>query len=402
MQSVSSIEKLNSEKKLKSKAKKLEKKYSKQRNVNENLLKPKKWWQSLLIWSTNILLIFVALIATTFAISVSVSKINKTSPIYLGTSFMKIISGSMQASGFEIGEIIVTHSVDAKTLNVGDNIAFYVSYNDMSRFNLSTAKEVETTQKTKFKTPFSTLFGVQSQKITTAAKSGNKIVFHQIVAIYESESGERWFKTKGTSNSVEDSWTISESLVIGIHVTNGFSNMIAGALDVITSNPKLLVCCSLLPFLLVVLVVSGNIIKDIALILIELDIVEEKRKLTDSICVKNKIGYQMSNKTKYKVLAQATPEERALYMSLLWENGSTPESIKKYYKRKTILLKSNQELLELNRECQEMFKNKETPTKIAKYYNETKSEIEKRHRARVAKLNAIKKKYINSQKQKTA
>ena len=107
----------------------------------------------------------------------------------------------------------------------------------------------------------------------------------------------------------------------------------------------------------------------------------------------------MSNKVKYKVLAQAKPEEVSLYMSLLWENGTTPENIKKYYKRKTLLLRKNQELLELNRECQEMFKKNEDPTKIVKHYNEVRNDIEKRHKARVAKLNAIKKKYKNMKKE---
>ncbi len=390
------------DRKLEAKAKKLAKKYAKQRKVNEKLLRPKKWWQSLLTWTSSILMLFVIFIATTFSVSVVVSKINKTAPIYLGTSCMKIASGSMKASGFEIGDVIVTHSVKPETLSVGDNIAFYVSYNDMRRFNSQTAKLIETNQKIKFTTPISTLLGIHSKKISTAAKTGCKIVFHQIVAVYEDENGERWFKTKGTSNSSSDTWTISESMVIGAHATNGFSKMVAAILNAITNDPRLLVCCTLLPFILVVILVAGNLIKDIALIMIELDIVEEKRKLTDDICVRNKIGYQMGTKVKYKVLAQAKPEEFSLYMSLLWENGSTPANVKKYYKRKALLLRKNQELLELNRECQEMFKNNETPTKIAKHYNDKRSEIEKRHKERVKKLNAIKKKYKNKKPQADA
>ena len=383
------------DRKLEAKAKKLAKKYAKKRKINENRLKPKKLWQHLLTWSTSILMLFAIVIATTFATSVVVCKINKTSPIYMGTSCMKIVSGSMKASGFEIGDIIVIHSVDTKTLNVGDNIAFYVFNSDISRFDISKAKEVQTTQKTKFKTPISTLLGIHSNKISTAAKSGSQIIFHQIVAVYEDENGERWFKTKGTSNSSIDTWAISESMVIGILSTNRFSKAVASTLNTITDDPKLIVCCTLLPFILVVILVAINFIKDIAIVLLELDIVEEKRKLTDEICVRNKVGYQMSNKVKYKVLAQAEPEEFSLYMSLLWKNGTTPANIKKYYKRKALLLRKNQELLELNRECQEMFKNNEEPTKIAKHYNEVKNLIEKRHKARVAKLNAIKKKYKN-------
>ena len=65
-----------------------------------------------------------------------------------------------------------------------------------------------------------------------------------------------------------------------------------------------------------------NSLKNIQIAKLELDCVEEKRKITDDICVKNKVGYQMSNKTKYKILAQATDENRNEYIKLLWKDGT--------------------------------------------------------------------------------
>ena len=49
---------------------------------------------------------------------------------------------------------------------------------------------------------------------------------------------------------------------------------------------------------------------------------------------KNKIGYNMSAKTKYKVLATAAPEDKLKYIELLWKDGKEPNALKKYYLRK--------------------------------------------------------------------
>ena len=101
----------------------------------------------------------------------------------------------------------------------------------------------------------------------------------------------------------------------------------------------------------------------------------------------------MSNKTKYKILAQATDENREEYMKLLWKDGLAPKSIKKYYLRKKVLLNTNRDLLKLNRECEDMFKAGEKPTKIAKHYLLEKQKIEEK-----AEVNRVKFKQMDKEK----
>ena len=92
----------------------------------------------------------------------------------------------------------------------------------------------------------------------------------------------------------------------------------------------------------------------------------------------------MSNKTKYKILAQATDANREEYIKLLWRDGHMPGSVKKYYMRKKLLLSEMQDTLELNRKCEQMFKNKEDPVKIAEFYTKEKQRIEE-HSERIRK-----------------
>lgn len=136
--------------------------------------------------------------------------------------------------------------------------------------------------------------------------------------------------------------------------------------------------------------------KDIQRAKLELDVVEEKRKLTDEICVKNGIGFSMDKKTKYKVLAQADEGEKQTYISLLWKDGTAPTSIKKYYLRKRILLSGMEKLLNLNRECEKRLKDGEKPEKVAKYYLAEKEKITKEQKAKEKRMKNIRRR-INEQ-----
>jgi hypothetical protein len=146
-----------------------------------------------------------------------------------------------------------------------------------------------------------------------------------------------------------------------------------------------------IPAFVMLIIMIFYFIKHIQIAKLELDCVEEKRKITDPICVKNKVGYQMSRKTKYKILAQATDKNREEYIKLLWKDGHLPNSVKKYYLRKRILLKPMEDKLKLNRECEKKFKRGVKPTTIAKYYLAEKAKIEKREAEIRKRIKNIKK-----------
>ena len=145
----------------------------------------------------------------------------------------------------------------------------------------------------------------------------------------------------------------------------------------------------LVSVVLLVIIIVVESMKDVQLAKLELDCVEEKRRITDPLCVKYNVGFNMDTKTKYKILAQAEPEEINEYISLLWKDNSAPNTIKKYYARKRLMLAYNKEMLTLNRECQGMFKNGENPNTISKYYIAKKKELQAEHNQKIKRMKSI-------------
>ena len=380
-------------KRIQHKAIELEKKYSTKRTIDEKKLKVKTPLQRTLSMIFSVIcVIFVVLSAFVGFIAIN-AKIQRTCPTFVGYSNMRIVSGSMVKSGVNIGDTIVVRSVDTSTLNVGDKIAFYVYQKSYSTFDINDCLKDETTTETQYAPiSFKSFFGFQSDSITTAAQAGASIVFHHIAEIYKDTNGKRWFVTRGSNNAVNDAWYISEDLVVGIYDDSAFAKFVGYIFTNILSGQGVFIL--LIPIALLVGYVVCEIFKNMEKVKLECDIVEEKRKLTDPICVKNQIGFQMDKKTKYKVLAQATNENLNEYISLLWKDGSAPESIKKYYLRKSLLLKYNKGLLDINRKCQEMFKNNEDPTIIAEYYLVEKEKLKHRQEKINKKIKKLDKKYI--------
>ena len=146
----------------------------------------------------------------------------------------------------------------------------------------------------------------------------------------------------------------------------------------------------IIPVILLGLVVIFSFLKDVEVAKLELDIIQEKRKLTDPICVQNEIGYKMDEKTKYKVLAQAPDDQLVEYVSLLWKDGSAPHAIKKYCIRKQILIATLKKELEIHRQCDQMFKDGVPEKQIAKFYYTEKLKIEKDYSSKQKTFKKIK------------
>ena len=381
-------------------AEKLEEKFTTKRKVNEKkLLKTVPKWKKVLSVVVDIILIAVCVICCIFGVTSFLFKSKKLPPTFAGYSFMRIKTGSMIAAGFDPGDAIVVRRVDTKTLNVGDYIAFYVYANDYNQFhNLET--ELIEKEQTKHKYPLNiqSFFGMPNETMQTAASFNSSIVFHEIIRVYEDENGMLWFKTKGKSELREDHWTVSERMVVGLYDGSKVAQVFSLVLQALSSSSATIFIVGI-PLVLMSFMFVIKCIKNVQLAKLELDCIEEKRKITDEICVKNNIGFNMSKRDKYKILAQATPDERKDYLALLWKDGSTPEAIKKYVLRKYIVLKPMEKMLEVNRNCEKMYAEGKDSEDIAKYYLKEKEKVEKKQQ-RYKKL--FKKLRIESKKAKKA
>lgn len=391
MDNVVIIEDRSVEKKLSKTAEQLQRKYARQRSAEERILAPKKWYRKLLSGIFTGVVVLAIIFCCLISVSAIVSRVKNTVPTFAGYSVLKVASGSMRDSGFDIGDTVVTKKVKPNTLKAGDIIAFYVYEQDYEQFYSISKHLVEPTEKTASDITLASLFGFQSKDLTQAANAGATLVFHQIVRVFEDESGTRWFKTKGTSNSSEDIWVTSERMVVGTYTDSKLATLIADFLTFVLTKTIYLLCFILVPILLLIFIMSFDLIRVLALSKLELDVVEEKRKLTDEICVKNNVGFNMDTKTKFKVLAQAEPDEQLDYLALLWRGGSAPKNIRKYLIRKNLLISYNYELLSLNRECEKQYREGVSIKNIAKFYDSQKLQIEEKHKNLKHKLKAISK-----------
>lgn len=382
-------------KKINKTANQLTKKYYRKRKINDTrLLKGKTPFQRIMSGCVTTIMAIVILICCLLCFTMVAGRVQNIPPNFMGYNLMQISSGSMKASGFEVGDKIITRTVDTNTLKPGDRISFYVYKNSYTQFyNVTRHQVTDFDKEVKYDLTLPLAFGFQTDEKREAVKANSKIVFHEIVKVYEDGNGCRWFKTKGSSNTSEDVWYIHEDMVIGVYDSGAISGFMSVLLNFLTSRTGLIYIV-LLPLLLLAIIIICDMIKNVKIVFLELDVVEEKRKLTDEICVKNNVGYQMSKNTKYKVLAQAKDDEKMLYLSLLWPNGTAPNSIKKHYLRKSIILRPMRKLLEVNRECEQMIKGGIPPNKVAKYYLTQKANIEEEKSRYKKLLNNIHKKYM--------
>jgi len=379
------------QKKLSKKAIKLQKKYYKRRKINEKFLKKKSPLKKAFSIVFDVVCVFVALVCGVACFCNISSRFQNLPPSIGGYMAMQIASPSMVASGFDVGENVMVQAVDTDTLKVGDIIAFYNYEPGYAHFNAHKAKKIDssTIGDLKYEVSIPLFFGFRNDEINTAAKDNAKRVIHQIVTIYEDADGVRYFETKGTSNNSKDRWFVKETLIIGAYTNSAIAKVMSHVMNAMTSSVGTIIIL-MIPLVIIAIFIVGLCLKDVQIAMLENEVVEEKIKLTDDICVRNNIGYQMSNKVKYKVLATAPPEDKLKYIGLLWKDGKTPNAMKKYYLRKRVLIKTLEAKNELNRECERLFEAGENPKNIAQYYETEKAKIEKKYENYKKKMGKIK------------
>lgn len=389
--SVNNIEDKSVDEKMQQVAEKLTKKYKKKRKINERLMQRTKP-QKVMSLISDILLSIIIVFTLAFGISTVNARLQGVAPSFAGYSVMRVASGSMTKSGFGVGQNIVIRHTDTKSLKPGDMIAFYTypaTYYGVRKENFKqvSASEIQDEKNTLTLLQF---FGVQGPLVSEAAHRGATLTFHHIRDVFEDENGTRWFSTYGSSNYSDDSWLIREELVIGKYDGSLLARGLASVLQLGTSMAGLVLLISL-PVLLLMALVIKWCLHNVQVAKLELDVVEEKRKLTDKICVDNEVGYGMATQTKYKVLAQAEPDEINEYLQLLWRDGTAPKQIRKYYLRKARLIAKMSEMLNVHRTCEQMIRDGEPAVKIAKFYSSSRARIEKDYKATKKQLKKIKK-----------
>ncbi len=158
----------------------------------------------------DIFLIPILLLALVVTLVIFTQNQSNKVPSFFGLSVVRVLSGSMENSGFRVGDSVFVTKTDTNSLWVGDIIAFY-QYQD-SADNIFEKIELDSVDDS----VEITLEEPEGRREMSDITGGSyRVVFHEIVGVLMDHTGARYFRTKGSSNASADSILIRDDFVVG-------------------------------------------------------------------------------------------------------------------------------------------------------------------------------------------
>lgn len=293
--------------------------------------KPKKTFYTVLGMIGDCLFIPIMLISLIVCLFIFMERRYNEPPSIFGISVVRIMSGSMIASGFNINDNAFVKSVDAKEIWVNDIIAFYSKYDEVD-IKLQNDKKLIKLEEKQQTTNQQQIPYEGRTTIAEAKEKGIRIVFHEVIEVYEDQNGTRFFKTKGSSNGSADAYYIREDFVFGRHIE--MSPVIMGAIKWICS-PMGMIALVCLPLGILVILQSLSLIEQINFIVIEKKLLAKRIDHKDPEAMRLFKSGEMEEISKILYMSKTKPEEQDEVYSLLWSTQSKGITTKKqdYYEK---------------------------------------------------------------------
>ncbi len=158
----------------------------------------------------DVFLIPILLLALIVTLIIFTQNQSNKVPSFFGVSVVKILSGSMENSGFRTGDSVFVTKTDTDSLWVGDIIAFY-QYQDSTDdvFEKIELESVDDSVEITLEEPEG------RREMSDITGGSYRVVFHEIVGVLMDHTGARYFRTKGSSNADADSILIRDDFVVG-------------------------------------------------------------------------------------------------------------------------------------------------------------------------------------------
>lgn len=321
----------------------------------------------------TILMIPAVLLALYACFLMFKSQKDGTAVSIFGYSPVRVLSGSMVASGFEINEVVMIKDINTKALKVGDIIAFYVYTRDIPAsvdpytYDVYVAPD-GISERAPF--TFDKFIGNKNELQTAAGKAHESIWFHKIVDIRIDDEGKLWIKTWGTSNKdaygtpIYDSFWTREDLVVGKYAE--ISPFLSTCLGFLGSNTGI-VFLVIIPLGILLIILAIQFIDAYDRYSMEKKIRKDAIKVTDKLSVKKQIGYDLSSETKIMVLNNEKDNlKKQEAINLMWKKEESPKPIIKYIKKQDWREREEQKYKQRLAALQDLYK----ATKNPKYINE--------------------------------
>ena len=270
-------------------------------------------FQKVLSMITDILIYPVIVLAVLSSFVMLNSKRDNEVYSVFGISVVKVLSGSMVASGFEKDDLVILKRTKTDDLREGDNIAFYrFKDNDDPITNLVKIQDFENLPEI---TSQERVVGTKTKR--DAAKAQSPVIFHQIIAIYQAADGTRFFQTQGTSNQSADNTLIKEDYVVGKDI--GTPEWLNKALQFCSSSKGMIVLV-IVPLSILIFFQLLEIFELINQLLLEKKVLALEVRYDFQDCYKNNIGFEMRYFDQIYFYDVVPVKDKKPVQDFLWAN----------------------------------------------------------------------------------
>lgn len=312
---------------------------------------------------SDILFIPILLIAvfTSFS-TISVSKKSTPTTVF-GYSLVNILSPSMTATGFNVGDTVLTTKTSISDLKLGDIISFYnysdtldydtvkhevLLYNyvggvmcDMSEENIRIGEGYEGQSQDELYAMLGELRSTPrdgEKSVESAIKYKANVFFHQVIGIYVDDFGNIFYKTKGSSNNYADQPYTRSDFVVGKYVNTPV--VLRSIIKFVTSlQGMLLFVC--FPLSILVLMDCFSLIEQVEVMTYENSIVSEKVRIYEDDLKKNYDPNEMDLPNKVLVYYNSPPDRREFVKNRIWGKILDPtEDLTKKEQRELMVMQS--------------------------------------------------------------
>ncbi len=273
----------------------------------------------------DILLFPIVIVALAVSLLIMFQGKSDTVPSIFGVSIVRILSGSMENSGFNIGDNVIIKKTNTNTLWKGDIIAFFQKEDpaDAGRI-LTILNNIDDEPNITKPIPENRL------TLDDLQGTGMRVVFHEIINVYYDETGTRFFETKGSSNASADSVKIRADFVIGKYVDT--PQWFRGVIKWIAS-PVGMVVCVCIPLGILIIFQSLALIEQINFMYVEKKLIKGEMHWQDREAKRLIQTGDMEEVCKIIYFSKVDEDEREELAENLWVFKNRLNKKQKQYKQ---------------------------------------------------------------------
>ena len=268
----------------------------------------------------DIIIYPVVVISLLAALGMLITNRNNALPTIFGTSFVKILSGSMKEDGFLVGDVVFIKQTNIEDLKVGDVVAFYKYFDSADKPYYPHLVKIEDYNGENYGAI------IENRVSSEGFKTKRPAFFHKIKDIYVLPyDGTIFFQTGGAGEGEVDGYIRSDYIIGKYSETPRF---VRDTLKFCSSQLGM-ISMIVVPLSILVLLECLSIVEQVNDIILENKVFSREVPYDNKDSLKANIGEEMEIYRQVYFYATALPEERQKIKMFLWGNLYEKEITKK-------------------------------------------------------------------------